>query len=151
MSTRLLIGRWPASARRTRIQKGAGCTVTAESGGEFARQAQDRHRIDAIGRHLDVEHVVAEAKGLDEIATDFESVIELQDAVFEPLRFEAQLVRGDEHAFRIDAAHLARTDREAGQLRAERGDRHDLPWRHVGRRGRDRERSCAADVDRADE
>ncbi len=116
---------------------------------EFAREPDHRHGVDAVGRDFDVEHVVVEPVSGDEIRARHELRLELQDAVVEPRRFEAELLGRAQHAFGIDAAHAARSDLEAGQLRADRGHRHDVARPDVGRRGRDRQRTRAARVDGA--
>ena len=125
----------------------------AVRGAELAREADDRHRVDAVCGDLDVEHRLLEAEVGDHVGAGRDALVELEDAVLEPLRGQGELFRAAQHALRVDAAHLARLDVQrrsvAHEERADRRDRHDLARRDVRCGGRDRQQRLAADVDGA--
>ncbi len=69
-----------------------------------------RHGVDAIAGDVDVQNGFAKPKIFDDVRSERHVGFELHDPVFEPLRGQRQLVRGDHHAFGLDAAHFAPFD-----------------------------------------
>ncbi len=91
LSIRTLSGGVVAVPRDGRPSEGSR-TCTSERCAEFAREAEHRHRVDAIRRHFDIENGVAKTERRNEIRTGRHVAFELQDAVVEPRRFEADLI-----------------------------------------------------------
>ncbi len=79
----------------------------------------------------------------------------MQNTVLEPIPLEAELERAAQHSLRLDSAHRAAFDAQrltlaVDEVGADRRDRNQLPFRHVGRRSRDRQGRFAGDVHRAE-
>jgi len=174
MSTRLLIGRCPASARRIRIAAGPGAMrsplaraktkrlqstvsiVTRASCAGWPRVRStggSRSAVPKAAASSRAKPTIASASGRLGVTstsstgspkrkcattsvpggTDSSSCMMPSS---KPLGRQAQLVGRAQHALRVDAAHLARPDRQAaGELRTDAGDRNELAGGDVGRGG----------------
>ena len=104
--------------------------------GELAGDADDAHRVGAVGRDREVEDHVVEAEHLAHVGAELGGGIETEDPGV--VVAQAELLGRAEHAVAHLAADLAPLEGEAaGQRRARRGVRHDHPGDDVGRAAHD--------------
>ena len=118
--------------------------------GELARDADDAHRVGAVGRDREIEHDVVEAEHLAHVGAERGVGRELENAVV--VVAEAELAGRAQHPLRHLTADLAALDLEvAGQVRADRRERHDHARFDVRRAAHDAHRTVAGvDVGEAD-
>jgi hypothetical protein len=125
-----------------------GLQRLAERGRELASQAAVRQAVRAVGRDLDLEHVVGRAHQRADVGAEGRAFAHDPDAVV-VLR-ETQLGARADHALALDAAELAALDLEvARQHGADAREGDGLAGGHV-RRAADDAPMLAAVVDDAD-
>ena len=116
--------------------------AATEVRGELARDADDAHRVGAVGRDREVEHDVVETEHLAHVGAERGVGRQLEDAGV--VVAEAELAGRAQHALRHLAADLAALDLEvAGQVRADPGERHDHARLDVGRAAHHAHRAVA--------
>ncbi|CUJ54402.1 Uncharacterised protein [Achromobacter xylosoxidans] len=117
--------------------------------GHFARHAQDRQAVGAVGRHLQREERVVQVQRFADRLARRHIGRQLQQAGM-VLR-QAQFARRAQHARRLHAAHLGHADlHAAGQFRADAGQRHLQAGGRVGRAADDLQQRAGAVIDLAD-
>ncbi len=109
-----------------------GREARAAAGRELARDADDAEAVAAIRRHVDLENRVVEPQVLGHARAFWRVRVEDQETV--DVVDELELLRRTQHAVRLHAAQLGRTDGlTVRQLRADAGERRFDAGGNIGR------------------